>query len=157
MWAAIQWLVVRISMIRWILKLGWLGALIPIAMLLKAIGWPLLLVLGVIALPVIALLFLFGLPIILVLIFGGLLIGLIGMVLAIGVVALKIGLFIVLPIWLTWKLVCWIRGKRGGDDGGTSATDSSANSTTSTTSDFTSSSDTTSGPTGDPLGGTNPA
>src|SRR6185503_11570274 len=120
MWSAIQWLVVRIAAIRWFLKLGWLGLLIPIVLLLKTIGIPVLAVLSIIAIPILILLVLFGLPIFLVLIFGGLFIGFLGFVLTIGVAALKIALFVVLPIWLVWKLVtkvfCW--GKRRDNDGG---------------------------------------
>jgi len=119
MWAAIRWLVLRVAAIRWLFKLGWLGLFIPIALLLKTIGLPLLGILSIIALPLLALLFLFGLPIILVLMFGGLLMGVVGFILTIGVAALKIGLFVVLPIWLMLvvvrKLYCWIF-KRG--DGG---------------------------------------
>jgi hypothetical protein len=111
-------LVVRIAAIRWVFKLGGLGLLLPIALLLKTIGLPVLFVLMVLALPVLALLFLFGLPIILVMVFGGMLMGLMGMVLSIGIAAIKFGLFVILPIWLLWRLVCWIFRKRpnGGDD-----------------------------------------
>jgi hypothetical protein len=120
MWSAIQWLVVRIAAIRWLFKLGWLGALIPIVMLLKAIGLPVMIVLAIVAIPALFLLLLFGLPIFLVLIFGGLLIGFLGFVLTIGVAALKFAIFVVLPIWLIWKissgLFCWVF-KRGGGNG----------------------------------------
>ena len=118
MWSAIRWLVLRLAALRWILKLGGLGFLIPIALLLKTIGLPVLMVLAVLALPILVLLLLFGLPIFLVLLAGGAIMGLIGMVLTIGIVALKIGIFIVLPIWLCVKLAKWIAGgfkKRGGD------------------------------------------
>jgi hypothetical protein len=152
MWSAIQWLVVRIAAIRWFLKLGWLGMLIPIALLLKTIGLPLLAILAVVGLPILALLFLFGLPIFLVLMVGGMILGFLGMVLSIGVVVIKFALFVVLPIWLIWKLCktvfCWAR-KRGGDNG-------SSDTTTSSSDTYTSSSDTGSGPTGDPLGGVDP-
>ena len=126
MWSAIRWLVLRLAALRWILKLGGLGFLIPIALLLKTIGLPVLMVLAVLALPILLLLFLFGLPIFLVLLAGGAIMGLVGMVLTIGIVALKIGIFIVLPIWLCVKLVKWIScgfRKRGGDsDTGPSTT-----------------------------------
>jgi hypothetical protein len=119
MWSAIRWLVLRIAAIRWLFKLGGLAFLLPIALLLKTIGLPLLAVLSVLALPILIILLLFGLPLFLVLIVGSMLMGLIGMVLTIGVAALKIGLFIVLPIWLVWKLggkiACWIN-KRGDSD-----------------------------------------
>src|SRR4051812_2146295 len=118
MWAAIQWLVVRVAAIRWLFKLGWLGALIPIVMLLKAIGLPVLIVLAIVAIPVLFLLLLFGLPIILVLAFGSLLIGFLGFVVTMGFAAVKFAIFVILPIWLIWKISCtvfrWVF-KRNGD------------------------------------------
>lgn len=117
MWSFISRLVLRLAAIRWLFKLGGLGLLIPIAFILKTIGLPVLLVLIVLALPVLALLFLFGLPVFLVLAFGGLFMGLVGAVLAIGIAALKFAIFVVLPIWLMWKLMRKIfRGirRRGG-------------------------------------------
>lgn len=123
MWSAIRWLVLRIAAIRWLFKLGWLGTLIPVALLLKSVGLPLLGILGVVAIPLLILLFLFGLPIFLVLGFAGLFIGLLAFGLIIGLVALKFAIFVVLPIWLMWKLArglwCWAF-KRGGSspDGG---------------------------------------
>jgi hypothetical protein len=118
MWSAIRWLVLRIAAIRWLFKLGGLAFLLPIALLLKTIGLPILMVLGVLAIPVLLLLFLFGLPIFLVFIFGSMLMGLIGMVLTIGIAALKFGLFVVLHIWLAWSLgkKLWNWGKKGGGD-----------------------------------------
>ena len=115
--------VLRLAALRWLFKLGGLGLLLPIAMLLKAIGLPLLAILSVVALPILILLFLFGLPIFLVLIFGAIAMGLLGMVLTIGVAAIKVGLFVVLPLWLIWKLgsmVCGRLCKRGGTDPGSS-------------------------------------
>ena len=145
MWSAIRWLVLRIAAIRWLFKLGGLAFLLPLALLLKTIGLPILMVLAVLAIPVLLLLFLFGLPIFLVLIVGSMLMGLIGTVLTIGVAALKIGLFVVLPIWLMWTLgkKMWSWGKKkGGDD--TSASDSAPPS----------SSGPTTGPVNDPIDGT---
>jgi hypothetical protein len=119
MWAAIRWLVVRIAMIRWLFKLGWLGLLIPIVLFLKTIGLPVLLVLAIVAIPLFFLLLLFGLPIILVVVFGSMLMGFLGLVLTLGVVALKFGLFVVLPIWLLWTLATkayrWSCKRKNGD------------------------------------------
>ena len=116
MWSAIRWLVLQLAAIRWLFKLGGLAFLIPIVMLLKAIGLPLLGVLSIIAIPLLILLFLFGLPIFLVLLAGGAIMGILSLVITIGVAAIKIGIFVVLPIWLTWTLLSWIfrRGKNGG-------------------------------------------
>lgn len=118
MWSAIQWLVVRVAAIRWIFKLGWLGLLIPIVFALKTIGLPMLAVLTIAAVPLLFLLLLFGLPIFLVLIFGGLIMGVLSFVLTVGLAAVKIGIFIVLPVCLMWKLMSWVFGRCKGDRGG---------------------------------------
>jgi hypothetical protein len=120
-------------MIRWIFKLGGLAFLLPLALLLKTIGLPILMVLAVLAIPVLVILLLFGLPIFLVLIAGSMLMGLIGMVLTIGMAALKFGLFVVLPIWLVWMLAgkIWNWGKKKGG-GDTSASDSAPPPSSST-------------------------
>ena len=140
MWSAIRWLVLRIAAIRWVLKLGGLAFLLPLAaLLLKTIGLPILMVLGVLAIPVLAILFLFGLPIFLVFIVGSMLMGLVGMVLSIGLAAVKIGLFVVLPIWLMWTLAgkIWKWGKKtdGGDSSAADSTPPSSGPTTGPVSD----------------------
>jgi hypothetical protein len=131
MWAAIRWLVLRLAAVRWIFKLSGLALLVPLAFLLKIVGLPLLAVLAVVGLPILFLLLVFGLPIIMVLVVGGLLMGVLGAVLSIGIAALKIGLFVILPIWLVWilgtKLYYWITGrgnggKHNGGEGGTAGT-----------------------------------
>ena len=115
MWSLIKWLAMRLAVVRWIFKVLGLVAFLPIAFLLKAIGLPLLIVLAVLALPVLFLLFLFGLPIFLVLLVGGLAMGALFVALSIGMLALKFAIFVVLPIWLVYKLVSWIfRGRGGG-------------------------------------------
>lgn len=116
MWSALRWLVLRLAAVNWLLKtLGGFAILVPIAFVLKMVGLPLLAVLCALALPVLFILFIFGLPIFLVLIVGSMVMGLVGMVLTIGVVAIKIGLFVVLPIWLVVKLFSWMFRKRGPD------------------------------------------
>jgi len=123
MWSAIRWLVLRLAAVRWLFKLGGLAFFIPIVMLLKAIGLPVLMVLSIVAIPLIILLFLFGLPIFLVLMAGGAIMGFLSLIVTIGIAALKIGIFVVLPIWLTFKLFSWIfrRGKGGGSAGDTTS------------------------------------
>jgi len=122
MWSAIRWLVLQLAAIRWLFKLGGLAFLIPIVMLLKAIGLPVLAVLSIVAIPLLILLFLFGLPIFLVLLAGGAIMGVLSLIVTIGVAALKFGIFVVLPIWLMWKVFSWIF-RRG--NGGSSSTTSS--------------------------------
>jgi hypothetical protein len=135
MWSAIRWLVLRLVAARWLFKLGGLAFLVPLALLLKTIGLPILGVLGVLVFPILVLLFLFGLPIFLVLLFGSLFIGMLGMVLTLGVAAIKIGLFIVLPAWLVWKLFTKVfrRGgdSHGGTNGGSAKSDTSSDTSTS--------------------------
>lgn len=124
MLALIKWLVLRLAAVRWIFKaFGGLAFLLPVAFLLKIVGLPILGVLSVLALPVFFMLFIFGLPLFLVLIAGGVVMAMLFAVLTIGIVAVKIGLFIVLPAWLIWKLVSMMfrfvrRGFKGRDDGG---------------------------------------
>ncbi len=114
MWSVISRLLLRVAALRWLFKLGGLGLLLPIAFLLKTVGLPLLGVLGVLAVPVLILLFIFGLPIFLVLMVGGMLMALLGVALTVGIAALKLGLFVVLPMWLVWMLVSKISCRSRG-------------------------------------------
>lgn len=115
MWSILKWLVMRLAIVRWLFKiLGGLGVFLPLAFLLKVIGLPVLMVLAVLAAPILFVLFLFGLPLFLVLVAGGLALGVLFAVLSFGLLALKFAIFVVLPIWLVWKLVSWLfRGRNG--------------------------------------------
>lgn len=135
MWAAIRWLALRLVAARWLFKLSGLALLVPIALLLKTIGLPLLGVLSILAFPILMLLFLFGLPIFLVLVVGGLFIGMLSVVLTMGIAAIKIGLFIVLPVWLIWKLFSKLFRHGGGKNGGSTKPDTSTGPTTSSPTD----------------------
>ena len=115
MWSILKWLVSRLAIVRWLFKiLGGLGVFLPVALLLKAIGLPVLIVLAVLAAPILFVLFLFGLPICLVVAAGALALGVLFAVLTFGLLALKFAIFVVLPIWLMWKLVSWLFRGRGG-------------------------------------------
>ena len=115
--ALLRWLVSRLAVVPWLLKtIGGLGVLVPLALLLKVIGLPVLMVIGVLAAPVLFVLFVLGLPIFLVLVVGGGLLAFLFMLLSIGLVVLKVALFVVLPIVLIWKLVRWMfRGREDGN------------------------------------------
>jgi hypothetical protein len=114
MWSLIKWLAMRLAIVRWIFKVMGMLAFLPIAFMLKAVGLPLMIILAVLALPVLFLLFLFGLPIFLVLAAGGLVMGVLFAALSLGVLALKVGVFVVLPLWLLWRLASWLfRGRNG--------------------------------------------
>ncbi|HKW46651.1 MAG TPA: hypothetical protein VJN70_04370 [Gemmatimonadaceae bacterium] len=112
MWAILKWLAMRLAIVRWIFKILGFLTFLPIAFLLKAVGLPILIVLAVLALPIFLLLFLFGLPIFVVFAVGALAMGVLFAALAFGVFALKIAIFVVLPVWLLWRLVTWMfRGR----------------------------------------------
>ena len=84
--------------------------LVPLGGVLKVIGLPLLMVLGVIGAPVFLLLGVIGLPILFVLGFGAILLLLMGVLLTVGLFAIKILLPIVLIVWF----VRWIFGRTKG-------------------------------------------
>jgi len=116
MWSLLKWLAMKLAIVRWIVKILGLLAFLPIAFLLKAVGLPLLIVLAVLALPVFFLLFLFGLPVFLVMLVGGLALGVLFAALSLGLLALKVAVFVVLPIWLLWQLGSWMfRGRARRD------------------------------------------
>ena len=103
-------LVVRLAAIRWAVKtfVG-LGLLVPTVFVLKLIGLPILAVLGVIALPVMLVLFVLGLPIFLVLIVAGVLLAGLFLAMTAGLFAIKILVFVVLPVWLVWLALTFFR------------------------------------------------
>jgi hypothetical protein len=105
MFATITSVALRLAAIRWAIKsfVG-LGLLVPLAFVLKFVGLPVLIVLGVLAAPVMFVLFLLGLPVFLVLIVAALLMAGLFFVLTIGLIALKIFLFVILPVWLVWTV-----------------------------------------------------
>lgn len=81
--------------------------MVPAAILLAVIGLPIALVVGILALPVLIVLFVVGLPLLIV---GGLVVGLLGAVfgvlvafMSVGLVALKLALFVLVPfVVLAW-------------------------------------------------------
>jgi len=114
MFALIKWIVVKLAVVRLLWKLlGGLGLFLPLAFLLKLVGLPALMVLGVLALPLLFVLFIIGLPIFLVFAVGGVFLAFVFLALTLGLVALKVALFVVLPIWLVWQLARWIFKKPG--------------------------------------------
>ncbi len=82
--------------------------LVPIAAVLKFIGIPMLIVLGLLGAPIFLVLGAIGLPVAFVVGIGGGLLLLIAAMLAIGVVAIKIALPIILVVWF----VRWLRRPR---------------------------------------------
>ena len=119
MWAMLRYVITQIALFRWIFgSLGSLGILIPILMVLKAIGLPVLMVLAVIALPVLLVLLVIGLPIFLVLICGGILLAIAWAFLTVGAVILKPLIFIALPMMVMGYFLWWLFSgrKRGGGE-----------------------------------------
>ena len=82
-----------------------LMVLAPLAGILKFIGLPLLIVLALVGAPIFLLLSVIGLPVLWVLGIGGVLMLMVGALLAVGVVAIKIALPIILIVWF----VRWMR------------------------------------------------
>jgi hypothetical protein len=109
MWTVLKAVALRLAIGRTLG--GMLGTLflliVPLAGVLKVIGLPLLIVLGVIGAPVFLLLAAIGLPVLVVVGFGGVLLLGVGALLALGILAIKIALPIILIVWL----VKWWRGK----------------------------------------------
>ncbi|MEO7455419.1 MAG: hypothetical protein ABIY52_04105 [Gemmatimonadaceae bacterium] len=81
---------------------------VPLAGVLKFIGLPILIVLGVIGAPLFLVLGAVGLPMLLVVGIGGALMLFVGVMLAMGIVAIKIALPIILIVWF----VRWLRRDR---------------------------------------------
>ena len=109
MWTVLKAVALRLAIGRTLG--GMLGTLflllVPLAGVLKIIGLPILIVLGIVGAPVFLLLAAIGLPALVVVGFGGMLMLLVGGLLALGILAIKIALPIILIVWL----VRWWRGK----------------------------------------------
>jgi len=114
MWAIIKALLMKFGLLRGIFAvLGSLAAVLPIALaLIKLLGWPLLIVMLVLGLPLVLVLAIIGFPLIAVLAIAGIVMGLAFAALTLGAIALKFFLFVVLPIWVMWKVASWAFGKR---------------------------------------------
>jgi hypothetical protein len=82
---------------------GMMGALllllVPIAGVLKVIGLPILFVLGLVGAPLLLLLGAIGLPLLLVFGIGAALLAMVGVLLALGLLAIKFVLPVVLVVW----------------------------------------------------------
>jgi hypothetical protein len=117
--ALLKWMLARWALFKLLLKsFGALAWLLPIAMLLKALGWPILLVLGVLAVPLFIVLMIVGLPLLLVAAAAGVMLMIALWVVSTGLLLIKIAVPILLVVWL----IRWIRGfNRGRGNGGTPA------------------------------------
>ena len=91
--------------------------LIPAALVLAVIGLPVAAVLGVLALPVLIVLFIVGLPVFLVLLTAAavcsVLFGVLGAFVGLTIGAIKLVLFVVLPVaFVAWVLMRLVGGRR---------------------------------------------
>lgn len=103
-------LLLKLTFLRAFLALlGSVLVVIPLGLgLLKLLAWPLLAVMALIGLPLLVVIALLGFPFFIVFAIVGVALGLLGLVVSFGFVALKIFLFVVLPLWLVYRLVRWM-------------------------------------------------
>ena len=105
-----MWTVFKAVVLRWLLArtlfkgLGLFALLVPLLALLKGVGLPLLIAIAVLAFPLLLLLAAIGFPFIVALVAMGGLLMLAGVVVSVGVLAIKIVVPIVLIVWF----VRWI-------------------------------------------------
>jgi len=116
-WSLIKAILIKLGVLRGLLAvLGSLAAILPLAIaLLKLIGLPLLVVMLVLGLPLLVVLALLGFPLIAVLAIGGIVMGMVLAVITLGLVALKFFLFVVVPIWLAFRIARWAFRRGGGE------------------------------------------
>jgi hypothetical protein len=117
--ALLKWILARVALFKLLLKsFGALAWLLPIALLLKALGWPVLLVLAVLAIPLGIVLMVIGLPLLLVAASAGVMLMIVFWVVSTGLLLIKIAVPILLVLWL----LRWMRGfNKGRGSGGTPA------------------------------------
>lgn len=130
MFAFLKALAVQFIFLRALLAgLGSLGVLLPLALLLKWVGLPILGVLGILSVPLLIVLAVVGLPIALVVMVGGGVLAFLFVGLTVGVVAMIVALPIVLPLWLGAKLIgfVWRAAKPSGEAAGSAPVRPNAN------------------------------
>lgn len=124
--ALVKWILARVALFKLLLKsFGALAWLLPIALLLKAIGWPVLLVLAVLAVPLLVVLMVVGLPLLLVAAAAGVMLMIVFWVVSTGMLLIKIAVPVLLVLWL----LRWLGGAgrdRGRDAKATGETGSPA-------------------------------
>ena len=118
MWSILKAVLLKLGVFRGLIAvLGSLAAVLPIALaLIKLVGWPLFLVLLVLGLPLLFVLALIGFPFIAVLGIAGVVLGTVYAVISVGIVVLKFFLFVVLPIWVAWKVAKWAFRRWGEEE-----------------------------------------
>lgn len=117
-------LLVKVAFLRALLTLvASVLVVVPLGLgLLKLLALPLLAVLGILALPLLFVVALVGFPMFIVFAIAGVALAMLAAVATFGVVALKLFLFVVLPVWLLYRGVRWmVRGARHREQGTTAA------------------------------------
>lgn len=107
-------LLLKLTALRALLALlGSILVVIPLGLgLLKVVALPLLGVLALIGLPLLIVIALLGFPFFIVFAIVGVALALLAAVVTFGFVALKLFLLVVLPLWLVYRLVRWMRRPR---------------------------------------------
>ena len=117
--ALLKWILARWALFKLLLKsFGALAWLLPIAMLLKALGWPVLVVLAILAVPLLIVLAVIGLPLLLMAGAAGIMLAIAFWVVTTGLLLIKIAVPILLLVWI-FRL--FRRMNRGRGNGGATA------------------------------------
>lgn len=108
-------LFVKVLFLRALLTLlGSVLVVIPLGLLmLKFLALPLLAVLALLGFPLLILVALLGFPFFIVFAIAGVALALLAAVVTFGFIALKLFLFVVLPVWLVYRLTRWLVRGRG--------------------------------------------
>jgi uncharacterized membrane protein YgcG len=113
--AFLKWLLARWALFKLLLKsFGALAWLLPIALLLKALGWPVLLVLTLLAIPLLIVLAVIGLPLLLIAAAAGIMLAIAFWVITTGILLIKLAVPILLLVWMIRMFRRWNRGRGNG-------------------------------------------
>ncbi len=109
MWSIVKAILMKFGVLRGLFAvLGSLAAVLPIALaLIKFVGWPLIIVMLVLGLPLLLVLLVLGFPLIAVLGIAGVVLSVVFAVITLGMIALKVFLFVVVPVWIAWRIAKW--------------------------------------------------
>lgn len=124
MWLLLKGLALRFIVGRTVggMMAALLVLLVPLAGLLKLVGLPVLMVLGVLGAPLLLVLAAIGLPLVIALGIGAAIVAVLGIVLALGVLAIKFVLPIVLIVWFVRWAVRAMRARPASGTGSASGT-----------------------------------
>ncbi len=109
MWTLIAKILEKWALFKVLRGLGLLAWLIPVALVLKAIGLPLLILLAILAVPILIVLAVLGLPLLLIAVVGGAMLMILGWIVSLGMIALKLALPAILIYWVIKWMLSWRR------------------------------------------------